>query len=283
MLFRSTTFGGKETEEEKEVRLDTSVPMRENFDETAFFYPQLRTDENGEVSIAFTLPESLTEWNFVGLAHTADMNYGMLYSSVAAAKDFMLQVHIPRFVRIGDRVHIAAQVTNTGGKPADGKVRLELFDPQTDNTFYTDSKPFGVRMEKSVPVDFFFEVTDKHPVMAVRIFAEGNGFSDGEQHLLPVLMDKERMTETIPLHIHGKGTKTFSLTNLFNRHSKSVTQKKMTVELTADPMWYAVLALPALSNPQNESAVSWAAAYYANTLAKHIVDTHPRIRQVFDG
>lgn len=279
---RGAASGGEETEA-KEVRLDASVSMRENFDETAFFYPQLRTDENGEVSIAFTLPESLTEWKFVGLAHTADMNYGMLYSSVTAAKDFMLQVHMPRFVRIGDRVHIAAQVTNTGGKPVDGKVRLELFDPQTDNTFYTDSKPFGVRMEKSVPVDFFFEVTDKHPVMAVRIFAEGNGFSDGEQHLLPVLTDKERMTETVPLHIHGKGTKTFSLTNLFNRHSKSVTQKQMTVELTADPVWYAVLALPTLSNPQNESAVSWAAAYYANTLAKHIVDTHPRIRQVFDS
>ena len=237
------------------------IQIRENFAETAFFYPQLRTNEKGEVSISFVLPESLTRWKFMGLAHTRNVDYGKIEATATASKEFMLQPNMPRFVRVGDKANIAASLMNLSDKGVKGTVRMELFNPETEKVFYSQKQKFDVKGGETGHVNFTFEVSDKYAVMACRMVADGDTFSDGEQRYIPVLTDKQWVTETVPLNVNGEGAHTFSLENLFNKHSKT-----------------AVVA-----HPQNEDALSWATAYYAHSLAAYIVKENPRIKQVFDS
>lgn len=259
------------------------IQIRENFAETAFFYPQLRTNEKGEVSISFVLPESLTRWKFMGLAHTRNVDYGKIEATATASKEFMLQPNMPRFVRVGDKANIAASLMNLSDKGVKGTVRMELFNPETEKVFYSQKQKFDVKGGETGHVNFTFEVSDKYAVMACRMVADGDTFSDGEQRYIPVLTDKQWVTETVPLNVNGEGAHTFSLENLFNKHSKTASEQRLTVEFTAHPAWYAVQALPVVANPQNEDALSWATAYYAHSLAAYIVKENPRIKQVFDS
>ena len=259
------------------------IQIRENFAETAFFYPQLRTNEKGEVSISFVLPESLTRWTFMGLAHTRNVDYGKIEATATASKEFMLQPNMPRFVRVGDKANIAASLMNLSDKGVKGTVRMELFNPETEKVFYSQKQKFDVKGGETGHVNFTFEVGDKYAVMACRMVADGDTFSDGEQRYIPVLTDKQWVTETVPLNVNGEGAHIFSLENLFNKHSKTASEQRLTVEFTAHPAWYAVQALPVVANPQNEDALSWATAYYAHSLAAFIVKENPRIKQVFDS
>ena len=259
------------------------IQIRENFAETAFFYPQLRTNEKGEVSISFVLPESLTRWKFMGLAHTRNVDYGKIEATATASKEFMLQPNMPRFVRVGDKANIAASLMNLSDKGVKGTVRMELFNPETEKVFYSQKQKFDVKGGETGHVNFTFEVGDKYAVMACRMVADGDTFSDGEQRYIPVLTDKQWVTETVPLNVNGEGAHIFSLENLFNKHSKTASEQRLTVEFTAHPAWYAVQALPVVANPQNEDALSWATAYYAHSLAACIVKENPRIKQVFDS
>ena len=259
------------------------IQIRENFAETAFFYPQLRTNETGEVSISFVLPESLTRWKFMGLAHTRNVDYGKIEATATASKEFMLQPNMPRFVRVGDKANIAASLMNLSDKGVKGTVRMELFNPETEKVFYSQKQKFDMKGGETGHVNFAFEVSDKYAVMACRMVADGDTFSDGEQRYIPVLTDKQWVTETVPLNVNGEGVHTFSLENLFNKHSKTASEQRLTVEFTAHPAWYAVQALPVVANPQNEDALSWATAYYAHSLAACIVKENPRIKQVFDS
>ena len=259
------------------------IQIRENFAETAFFYPQLRTNEKGEVSISFVLPESLTRWTFMGLAHTRNVDYGKIEATATASKEFMLQPNMPRFVRVGDKANIAASLMNLSDKGVKGTVRMELFNPETEKVFYSQKQKFDVKGGETGHVNFTFEVSDKYAVMACRMVADGDTFSDGEQRYIPVLTDKQWVTETVPLNVNGEGAHTFSLENLFNKHSKTASEQRLTVEFTAHPAWYAVQALPVVANPQNEDALSWATAYYAHSLAAFIVKENPRIKQIFDS
>ena len=259
------------------------IQIRENFAETAFFYPQLRTNEKGEVSISFVLPESLTRWKFMGLAHTRNVDYGKIEATATASKEFMLQPNMPRFVRVGDKANIAASLMNLSDKGVKGTVRMELFNPETEKVFYSQKQKFDVKGGETGHVNFTFEVSDKYAVMACRMVADGDTFSDGEQRYIPVLTDKQWVTETVPLNVNGEGAHIFSLENLFNKHSKTASEQRLTVEFTAHPAWYAVQALPVVANPQNEDALSWATAYYAHSLAAFIVKENPRIKQVFDS
>lgn len=259
------------------------IQIRENFAETAFFYPQLRTNEKGEVSISFVLPESLTRWKFMGLAHIRNVDYGKIEATATASKEFMLQPNMPRFVRVGDKANIAASLMNLSDKGVKGTVRMELFNPETEKVFYSQKQKFDVKGGETGHVNFTFEVSDKYAVMACRMVADGDTFSDGEQRYIPVLTDKQWVTETVPLNVNGEGAHTFSLENLFNKHSKTASEQRLTVEFTAHPAWYAVQALPVVAHPQNEDALSWATAYYAHSLAAYIVKENPRIKQVFDS
>lgn len=264
--------------------LEPMTDLRTNFAETAFFYPQLRTNEQGEVSFSFTMPQSLTRWNFRGYAHTQGMLTGMLDGQATTSKEFMLTPNLPRFVRVGDRASVAASIANLTGKNlSGGTVSFILFDPMTEKVISTQKQKFSIEAGKTIGVGFGFTVSDQYNVLGCRMIADGGAFSDGEQQLIPVLSNKESLTETVPMPIRGEETRTFSLDSLFNRHSQSATDRRLTVEFTGNPAWYAVQALPALSQPTNDNAISWAAMYYANTLASYIMNSQPRIKAVFDN
>lgn len=260
-----------------------NTQIRENFAETAFFYPQLRTDSLGMVSFAFTLPESLTEWKFMGLSHTKNMDWGKLTASAVARKDFMLSPNMPRFVRIGDDSSIAASIINLTSKDLSGTVSMELFNPETNKVFFTQKQPFTVKAGKTEAVTFSFRINESVDVMACRMVADGGAFSDGEQQYIPILTDKEWITESVPMAVTGAETKTFSLSGLFNQNSKTATDKRLTVEFTGNPAWYAVQALPSLSNPMDDNAISWVSAFYANNVSSFIANANPRIKAVFDA
>ena len=261
----------------------TSSTLRTNFSETAFFYPQLRTNEQGEVSFSFTLPQSLTRWNFRGFAHTKELLSGVLEASTVAYKEFMLKPNMPRFVRVGDKTQLAATLTNLTNQPVKGKATLTLFDPFTEKTLLVKQQRFEVGEQGETALTFAFEVDDSREVLGIRLVAEGARFSDGEQHLIPVLSDKEQITETLPLSVKGEEVREFSLDSLFNRNHPAATNRRLTLEFTANPAWYAVQALPALAEAETDNAISWAAAYYAATLAASIANSHPRIQTVVEA
>lgn len=263
--------------------LQPDASLRTNFAETAFFYPQLHTNEQGEIAFSFMMPQSLTRWNFRGYSHTKDMLTGMLDASVVTAKEFMLTPNMPRFVRVGDKTQIAGTIANLTDKVVKGAAVFTLFDPMTEKVISTQRQKFSVEAGRSVALNFHFEVSDRYDLLGVRMVADGGAFSDGEQHLLPVLSNKEYITETLAMPIRGEETRTFSLDSLFNRNSRTATDRRLTVEFTGNPAWYAVQALPVLSLPVNDNAISWATAWYANSLAGFIANSQPRIKAVFDS
>ena len=260
-----------------------STDLRTNFAETAFFYPQLRTNGQGEVAFSFTMPESLTRWNFRGYSHTKDMFTGMLDAEVTTSKEFMLTPNLPRFVRVGDKTSIPASIANLTGKLQEGTVSMILFDPITDKVISTQKQKFSVELGQTIGVNFTFNVTDKYDVLGCRMIADSGMFSDGEQQLLPVLSDKVSLTDAISMPVRGKGVWQFNLKSLFAGHSKTATDRRLTVEFTGNPAWYAIQALPSLSQPTTDNAISWASAYYANSLASYIMNSQPRIKAVFDS
>lgn len=266
-----------------EETLQPVTGLRTNFAETAFFYPQLRTNELGEVAFSFTMPQSLTQWNFRGYSHTKNMMTGMLDATAVTSKEFMLTPNMPRFVRVGDKTQIAATIANLSGKAVKGMATFTLFDPMTEKVISSQRQKFSVEAGRTTPVNFHFEATDGYDLLGVRIVADGGTFSDGEQHLLPVLSNKEYITETLAMPIRGEETRTFSLDSLFNQNARTATERRLTVEFTGNPAWYAVQALPVLSLPSTDNAISWATAYYANSLAGYIANSQPRIKAVFDS
>ncbi len=262
---------------------EASADLRTNLAETAFFYPQLRTNEQGEISFSFTMPESLTRWNFRGYSHTKGMLMGTLDGEATTSKEFMLTPNLPRFVRVGDKTSLTASISNMTGKPQAGTVSLVLFDPMTERVISTQKQKFSLAAGKTIGVDFQFTVSDKYEILGCRMIADSGTFSDGEQQLLPVLSNKEHLVETCPMPVRGEETRVFSLDHLFNRQSKTATERKLTVEFTGNPAWYAVQALPSLSLPTSNNAISWATAYYANTLASFIMNSQPKIKAVFES
>lgn len=272
----------KEASDEAAVPAISTAVLRTNFNETAFFYPQLHTNAAGDIVFSFTMPQSLTRWDFFGLAHTKDMKSGILTGTTVTSLDFMLTPNIPRFARVGDNVSLAARINNNSNKPLKGIVRFQLFDPADEKVILTQKRPFVLTANGATSVNFTFLATEQYPLLGVKMIAESGDLSDGEQHLLPILGDKEYITETIPLAVGGNQTKEYDLKSIFNNHSSSDIQRKMIVEITGNPAWYAVQALPTLSNPINDDALSLATAYYANTLAAYIVKSQPRIKAIFD-
>lgn len=269
--------------ESEVISVKEKVEVRSNFAETVFFYPQLRTNEKGEVTFDFTMPQSLTRWKFMGLANTKDMYTDMLEAYTITSKEFMIVPNMPRFVRVGDKSSIAASIMNLSDKGVDGKVTFELFDPVTEKVVLSEEKSFSVEAKGTSGVTFLFTADGNYSLLGCRMVAEGGTFSDGEQRLLPVLSDKIQVTETKVIQVRGKETRKFGLDDLFNSQSKTATDRRLTVEFTGNPAWYAIQALPTLSNPVNDNTISWAAAYYANSLASYIMNSQPRIKAVFDS
>lgn len=254
--------------------------LRTNFQETAFFYPQLRTDNQGEVTLSFVLPESLTTWNFMGLAHTQDMLTGQITEQITAQKDFMVQLHLPRFLRAGDKVYVQASLNNLTDSQKKGKIRLEVFEPETEKVIFTQKENFTAQALHDTVFVFSFDATKEYPLLACRVVAQSGTFSDGEQRYLPVLSQTERVTESIEINLNEKGNHTIDLSNLFHKNDKNATNRQLTVEYTTSPIWYAIQALPALAKPKEQDILSLAAAYYATGMATYIAQKTPKLTAV---
>lgn len=255
------------------------VQMRENLEETAFFYPALLTDKDGSVALSFTLPGSLTTWRFIGMAHTADMFNGMIGGEVVASKDVMVQPNVPRFVRVGDKAQIQARIFNTGNDAARGKARMVLADPETDREVYSQSFNFNVSPDSTAVVTFSYTPDGTNSLLVCRITAAGKTFSDGEQHYLPILPDGEQVTVTVPFTQNGPGTKSVDISKMFPAKSHD---GRLTVEYTNNPAWMMVQALPSMGTPRDDNAVDQATALYANTIAGSIVNANPAVKTTFD-
>ena len=256
------------------------VQLRENLQETAFFYPQLQTDSTGLVTLKFTLPECLTTWRFMGLAHTADLCYGLLESEAVAKKDLMVQPNMPRFLREGDQATITSRVINLSEKDLNGTAYLTLTDPETGKVVLSQKTAFSVKAGETTSVTFPVSPTTAYPALLVaKVAAATDEFSDGEQHYLPILPSRERVTVTLPFTQNEPGTKTIDLTTLV---PQTVTDAKLTFEYTGNPAWLMIQALPTVGHPDDDCAICQAASLYANAIGKHIVDQVPQAKSVFE-
>ena len=249
------------------------VQVRENMNETAFFYPALESDNNGNVAVRFTLPESVTTWKFMGLAHDKEMRNGLLVDEAVAQKTVMVQPNMPRFLREGDKATIVAKLSNTSGKKVSGNARMQIIDPETNKVVWQKTQGYHIDANGSATVAFDVQGL-KEGVYINKVVAAGNGYSDGEQHYLPVLSNRELVTNTLPITLHQPGEQSFDLSKLFlnkeGKQAKGAADAKVTVEYTNNPSWLMIKALPAISNPDEEDAISLMSAIYANTITTHI-------------
>ena len=250
-----------------------NVQVRENLNETAFFYPALESDNNGNVAIRFTLPESVTTWKFMGLAHDKEMRNGLLVDEAVAQKTVMVQPNMPRFLREGDKATIVAKLSNTSDKKVSGNVRMQILDAETQKVVWQKTQNYSINAEGSATVSFDVQGL-KEGVYINKVVAAGNGYSDGEQHYLPVLSDRELVVNTLPITLHQQGEQSFDLSKLFldkeGKQAKGTEEAKVTVEYTNNPSWLMIKALPAISNPDDEDAISLMSAIYANTITTYI-------------
>lgn len=266
-----------------------AISPRSNLQETAFFIPQLRTDDKGNVVIKFTMPEALTEWNFMAFAHTKDWKTGYLSGSIRTQKELMVSPNMPRFFRQGDEMTIAAKISNLTDKALNGTASIEILNAQTLQPLnlpfgFRDSKQnFSVAAGQSSNTNFNIKVPQSiyEPVI-VRIVASAGNFSDGEEHTIPVISNRTLVTETLPLPVKGNQTTSFSFDKLLqSAQSKTLLNKGLTVEYTGNPAWYAVQALPYLMDYPYECAEQTFNRFYANALAAHIVAQSPKVEAIF--
>lgn len=249
------------------------VQVRENMNETAFFYPALESDNDGNVAIRFTLPESVTTWKFMGLAHDKEMRNGLLVDEAVAQKTVMVQPNMPRFLREGDKSTIVVKLFNTSDKKVSGNTRMQILDPETNKVVWQKTQNYSIDAEGSATISFDVQGL-KEGVYINKVVAAGNGYSDGEQHYLPVLSNRELVVNTLPITLHQKGEQNFDLSKLFlnkeGKQAKGAEEAKVTIEYTNNPSWLMVKALPAISNPDEEDAISLMSAIYANTITNHV-------------
>lgn len=252
------------------------VQVRENMNETAFFYPALESDNNGNVAIRFTLPESVTTWKFMGLAHDKEMRNGLLVDEAVAQKTVMVQPNMPRFLREGDKSTIVVKLFNSSDKKVSGNARMQILAPETNKVVWQKTQNYSIDAEGSATISFDVQGL-KEGVYINKVVAAGNGYSDGEQHYLPVLSNRELVVNTLPITLHQKGEQNFDLSKLFlnkeGKQAKGAEEAKVTIEYTNNPSWLMVKALPAISNPTEEDALSLMAAIYANTVSRHVQKT----------
>lgn len=265
------------TDEESSIEDFNDVQMREDMAETAFFYPTLMTDESGDVCIRFKVPESITTWRFMSITHDADMNYAYTENETVAKKDIMVQPNMPRFLRFGDRAVIAAKVINTSEETQSGTATIQLLNPENEKVLYQQQQPFSVAAGETTNVNFDVVADDEDNMLYIcRIVAKGNTFSDGEQHYLPILTDKELVTNTRPFTQHEPGTFSLDLNTLFD---KNATHELLTVEYANNPVWMMVQAMPTYAYGYRDDALTQAISLYVNTLGQHIMNATPDIEE----
>jgi uncharacterized protein YfaS (alpha-2-macroglobulin family) len=272
---------------------DVQILLRTNFNETAFFYPQLQTDSSGSVILNFTTPDALTEWKLLMLSHTKDLKTGAFVEHIKAKKDLMVIPNVPRFMRQGDKLAFTAKVINYTDEQQKVNIHLELFDPVNmkviDIMEPTEIQELSVVLEakQSKVVQWKLDIPFNISMLGYRIKASSATFTDGEERMFPVLTNRMLVTETLPMHLHGNETRKFSMVKLVNSDKIMMASTRQnyryTVEFTSNPAWYAIQALPYLSEPTMESASNLFHAYYTNVLASFIVNSDPKIKNVLES
>jgi hypothetical protein len=272
------------------ARIDQSTQIRKNFNETAFFFPDLHTDSTGGIEFSFTIPEALTKWKLQTLAHTKDLAFGLSTKEVITQKQLMVQPNAPRFLREGDRMEFSAKIVNLTDKEFTGQAQLQLFDATTNqsidgwfqnmfpNQYFTVAAGTSEAVKFPIQVPYLF-----NKALSWRIVAKAGDFSDGEEDAMPVLTNKTLVTETLPLNVKRTGTRNFKFDKLLNSSSSETLQNyALTVEYTSNPAWYAVQSLPYLMEYPYECAEQMWNRYYANSLASMIANSSPRIKEIFE-
>ncbi|WP_452232518.1 alpha-2-macroglobulin family protein [Lacinutrix sp. MEBiC02595] len=292
----NTTDNTETTKEETDF---SGVTIRENLQETAFFFPQLQTDKNGNISFSFTTPEALTKWNLQLLAHTKNLESTITSLETVTQKELMVIPNAPRFLREGDEIVISSKIANLTEKQISGEAVLQLFDATTgeriDKKLYTEAeipspnysgtygtREFTVDANGNTQVAWLLYIPEDIAAVQYKIIAQSGKYSDGEQNVLPVLTNRMLVTETLPMWIKSNETKTFTLDKLKNTTSTTLKNHNLTLEMTSNPAWYAVQALPYLMEYPYDCNEQTFSRYYANALASHIANSNPRIQDVFN-
>ncbi|MFN3874485.1 MAG: MG2 domain-containing protein [Flavobacteriales bacterium] len=266
-----------------------SSPLRADFRETAFFFPDLLTDRDGSVVLRFTMPDALTRWNLMGLAHTKDLSAAQFTKSAITQKPLMAVPNLPRYFRQGDRITVTAKINVVEGGSMTGDARLQLFDPRTNeqvsSAFGLNSaeQAFTAAPGQSALAKWTLTIPEGLDAVAARITANAAGISDGEERVLPILTDRVLVTESLPIAITKAGTKSFELKNLVNAQSTTLRHQSLKLEYTPNPAWYAVQALPYLMEFPHECAEQVFSRYYANRIAGHIVQQRPQVKKLFEA
>lgn len=267
----------------------TQVKTRTNFNETAFFYPNLKTDNNGKVSFNFTTPESLTQWKLRLYAHNKKTETGYFESIIISQKDVMVQTNMPRFLRENDTINISAKIVNMTNETKSGVAMLLLYDAATmkpvDNiTLNTNNtRNFSCKPKESVPVNWKITIPEGLQGLQYKIVAKSGNFSDGEENILPVLSNKILITESIPIWVKGNAKKEYAFENLKNNDSKTSKNHLFTLEYTSNPVWFALQSLPYLMEYEHECAEQTFSRYYANFIATEIINSNPKIASLFES
>ena len=273
-------LGTPEEPEEEEEALDETY-VRSNLSELAFFYPQLRTDNKGQTSIEFTLPEGLTSWHLHGLAHTKDMMTAEWQETIVAKKELMAELTLPRFLRNGDEVSLTASIRNASETRQRGEAVLEVRDAETNKVLKKMKVSFDLEPGKEAVHQMPFKATIDHPMLAVQWIAKAKGSSDGEVRYLPVLSDLQNVTETRTYLLKGDTTLTLDLSSLFGSKEQGARNKTLTIEHVAEPIYLALQALPSLAAPTRNDVLSVASAYYGGSVAYHLAHKY-NVRPVIE-
>ena len=265
-----------------------NVKARTNLNETAFFYPSLKTDAKGNVIIEFTTPESLTEWKFMAIAHTPDLKTGYLEQNVRTQKDLMVVPNMPRFLREGDQISVSSKINNLSDKVLNGSAKLMLFDAFTNQPIDAQFKltnavqNFSVAKGSSDQVTWTIDVPKNVQAVVYRVVASAGDFSDGEESALPILTNRMMMTETLPIYVKEGQKKSFQFENMINNKSTSLDNFKLTFEMTTNPIWYAIFSLPYLREYPYECAEQVFSRLYGNMISEKVINSNPKIKAVFD-
>lgn len=269
----------------QDVQLD-AVYTRSNFNETAFFYPQLQTNEEGDVVIAFTVPESLTRWNINGLAHTKDVSTGLFQKELVTKKELMAEANPPRFFRESDRIVFPVKISNMSDTLLQGQVKLEFVNALNNEKLKlskeAEQQAFSVAENGNQTITWELNIPENVYAISYTVKASTGTFSDGETRILPVLSNRMLVTESLPMSVRKAGKTSFEFKKLKENKSTTLKNHKLTLEFTQNPAWYAVQALPYLMEFPHVCAEQLFSRYYANTLAGHIVNSMPEIKKVFE-
>lgn len=269
-----------------------NVTPRTNLNETAFFLPQLQTDADGNIILNFQMQEALTKWNFLGLAHTKDLKSQYFTKSIVTQKELMVTPNAPRFLREGDELEFTTKISNLSDKELSGTADIVIYDAATMkeitqqfikiNAGVIYTKDFTVEQGKNTALSWTLKVPQGIDAVVYKVSAMADNFSDGEQASLIVLPNRMMVTETMPLWVRGESKKSFTFEKLLNNKSKTLKNYNLTLEMSSQPVWYAVQALPYMMEYPYECAEQLFSRYYANSLASYIANENPKIKTIFD-